>query len=98
MHSHRLNRLNAFTSYVAELLVAEYISERPMGEWKAPLSLRIRRELRAELEAVALRERRTVGNVAELLLEWGLEQLRIAGSTERLLKSRIPLPDSKLRR
>lgn len=69
-----------------------------MGEWKAPLSLRIRRELRAELEAVAARERRTVGNVGELLLEWGLEQLRIARSTERLLKSKIFLADGKSRR
>lgn len=69
-----------------------------MGEWKAPLSLRIRRELRSELEAIALRERRTLGNVGELILEWGLEQMRIAGSTERLLKSTIPLPDSKSRR
>lgn len=69
-----------------------------MGEWKAPLSLRIRRELRSELEAIALRERRTLGNVGELILEWGLEQMRIAGSTERLLKSTIPLPDGKSRR
>ena len=69
-----------------------------MGEWKAPLSLRIRRELRAQLEELAARERRTLGNVGELLLEWGLEQLKIAGSTERLLKSRISSPDARVRR
>jgi hypothetical protein len=69
-----------------------------MGEWKAPLSLRIRRELRAQLEELAARERRTLGNVGELLLEWGLEQLKIAGSTERLLKSRISSSDARVRR
>jgi len=41
-----------------------------MGEWKAPLSLRVRRELRLELEEAAAKERRTLGNVGELLLEW----------------------------
>jgi len=57
-----------------------------MGEWKAQLSLRVRRTLRAELEEVAARERRKLGNVGEVLLEWACEQLRAAGSTERLLK------------
>jgi hypothetical protein len=60
-----------------------------MGEWKAPLSLRVRQALRAELEQFAARERRTLGNVGELLMEWGFEQLKIAGSTERLLKYKI---------
>lgn len=59
-----------------------------MGEWKAPLSLRIRQDLRAELEEFAARERRTLGNVAELLLEWAMEQLKSPGTTELLL--RIP--------
>lgn len=63
-----------------------------MGEWKAPLSLRISRDLRAELEQLAARERRTLGNVGELLLEWGVEQLKTAGSMERLLKSKASLP------
>lgn len=66
-----------------------------MGEWKAPLSLRIRRDLRAELEQFALRERRTLGNVGELILEWGFEQLKLAGSTERLLKSKVSLPTAR---
>jgi hypothetical protein len=56
-----------------------------MGEWKAPLSLRIRQALRVELEELALRERRTLGNIGELLLECGLEQLKAAGSLERML-------------
>jgi type II secretory pathway component PulM len=68
-----------------------------MGEWKAPLSLRISRELRAELEQLAARERRTLGNVGELLLEWGAQQLKAAGSMERLLKSKASLPGRRVR-
>lgn len=59
-----------------------------MGEWKAPLSLRISRNLRAELEQLAAKERRTLGNLGELLLEWGVEQLKATGSMDRLLKSK----------
>ncbi len=57
-----------------------------MGEWKAPLSLRVRQALRAEMEEFAARERRTLGNLGELLLEWSFVQLKVAGSMDRLLK------------
>jgi hypothetical protein len=60
-----------------------------MGEWKAQISLRVRQELRRELEAFAEVERRKLGNIGEVLLEWGWEQLRAAGSVDRLLKFRI---------
>jgi len=60
-----------------------------MGEWKAQISLRVRQALRAELEELASRERRKLGNITELILEWGFEQLKAAGSTERLLKYKI---------
>jgi hypothetical protein len=60
-----------------------------MGEWKAPMSLRVRRELRAELEEFAAREKRKLGNVGEVLLEWGFEQLKVVGSIDRLLKYRV---------
>ncbi len=60
-----------------------------MGEWKAPLSLRVRNELRAELEVFAAREKRKLGNLGEVLVEWAFEQLQIVGSTERLLKFKI---------
>jgi hypothetical protein len=63
-----------------------------MGEWKAQISLRVRQALRAELEELAVRERRKLGNIAELILEWGFEQLKAAGSTERLLKYKIRPP------
>ena len=60
-----------------------------MGEWKAPLSLRVSQALRAELEEFAARERRALGNLGVLLVEWGFEQLKAAGSTDRLLQSGI---------
>ena len=61
-----------------------------MGEWKAPLSLRVRQELRGQLEQVAAKERRTLGNLGELLLEWAYEQLKIAGSIDRLYNVQLP--------
>ncbi len=60
-----------------------------MGEWKASVTMRIRPALRAELVEFAAREQRSLGNIGAILLEWGLEQLKIAGSTERLMKSTI---------
>ena len=60
-----------------------------MGEWKAQISLRVRQALRTELEEFAARERRKLGNITELILEWAFEQLKTAGSTERLLQYKI---------
>jgi hypothetical protein len=60
-----------------------------MGEWKAPLSVRVRQDLRRELEDVAERERRKLGNVAEVLIEWAVLQLRVAGTIDRLLKVQL---------
>jgi len=57
-----------------------------MGEWKAPLSLRVTQALREEMEQFAARERRTLGNLGELLIEWAFAQLKVAGSMDRLLK------------
>jgi hypothetical protein len=64
-----------------------------MGEWKAQISLRVRQALRMELEQIATRERRKLGNLGELVLEWGYDQLKAAGSTDRLLQCRIHLPE-----
>jgi hypothetical protein len=63
-----------------------------MGEWKAQISLRIRQALRTELEEFAAREKRKLGNVGEVLLEWSFEQLKAAGSIDRLLKYKIRPP------
>jgi hypothetical protein len=60
-----------------------------MGEWKAPLSLRVRQALRAGLEELAL------GNLSQLLLEWSFEQLRLVGSLERLLKRSVAPSSAK---
>ena len=67
-----------------------------MGEWKVQLGLRVRQALRLEMEEFAVREKRKLGNVGEIILEWGFEQLKAAGSIDRLLKykirSRTPRP------
>jgi hypothetical protein len=66
-----------------------------MGEWKAQISLRVRQALRADLEQFAGRERRKLGNLTELILEWAFEQLKTAGSTDRLLKYKIRPPGAR---
>ena len=63
-----------------------------MGIWKAQLSLRVPQETRRELEEFAAKERRTLGNLGEILLEWAFEQLKAAGSTERLFHHEVPIP------
>ena len=55
-----------------------------MGEWKTAVTLRMRGDLRAEMIAFAEREKRSLGNLAAILLEWSFEQLRAANSTTRL--------------
>jgi hypothetical protein len=69
-----------------------------MGEWKACVSLRIRPALRIEMEEFAVREQRTLGNMGSLLLEWAFEQLKAAGSTDGLRKSKIRIPGAPSRR
>jgi hypothetical protein len=55
-----------------------------MGEWKIAVTLRMRGDLRAEIIAFAEQERRSLGNLAAILLEWSFGQLKAAGSTTRL--------------
>jgi hypothetical protein len=64
-----------------------------MGEWKAQISLRVRQDLRREMEEFADKKRRKLGNVGEVLLEWAWAQLRAAGSIDRLLKFKIRSKD-----
>jgi hypothetical protein len=68
-----------------------------MGIWKASVSLRIRPGLRTELEQFAAREHRTLGNIGSLLLEWAVEQLKAAGSTEKLRKFKVRQPGGRSR-
>jgi hypothetical protein len=65
-----------------------------MGEWKAQVSVRIRQSLRAEIEALAAKERRTMSNVSELLLEWSIAHLKAAGSAHQLMKT-LPAPGNR---
>lgn len=60
-----------------------------MGEWKVQLNLRVSQALKAKLERFASREKRKLGNLSEIILEWGFEQLEAAGSTHHLLKYRV---------
>jgi len=63
-----------------------------MGEWKVQLSLRVKQSLRLEMEEIAARERRTLGNLGEILVEWAVEQLRKAGSATKLFNESKPVP------
>jgi hypothetical protein len=60
-----------------------------VGEWKAPLSLRVRQQLRAGLEEAAARDKRTLGNHGDVFLQWSFEQLQAMDSTERVLRYKI---------
>jgi len=57
-----------------------------MGEWKASVTIRIRPSLRSDLITFAENEHRSLGNLGAILLEWAFEQLKTAGSTNRLFK------------
>jgi hypothetical protein len=80
------------------LLSLRDVLRNVMGEWKAPLSLRVRQQLRTGLEEAAARDKRTLGNLGEVLLEWSFQQLQVVGSTERLLKYKVRLPGERRRR
>jgi hypothetical protein len=51
---------------------------------KINVALRLRRDLRAEMIMFAELEKRSLGNLGAILLEWSFEQLKAAGSTTRL--------------
>ncbi len=60
-----------------------------MGAWKAQTSVRVRQDLRREMEEFAAHERRKLGNLGEQLVEWAFAQLKVAGSLDRLLKYQL---------
>jgi len=60
-----------------------------MGEWKTQISLRVPQDFRREFEAFAEKERRKPSTLGCILMEWAFAQLKIAGSTERLLKYQL---------
>ena len=61
-----------------------------MGEWRVQVSVRVSQAMRTELERFATAEKRTLANFGAALLEWGFEQWKVVGSTERLMKYKIP--------
>lgn len=63
-----------------------------MGEWKASVSLRVPIPLRLELEEIAKREHRTLGNLGAILIEWAATKVKEAGSVESLMHSQSPIP------
>lgn len=63
-----------------------------MGRLKTNVSFRMRIEDRASLQVQADREHRTLSNLCENLLTWALEKLDRAGSSEKLMGHRIPVP------
>jgi hypothetical protein len=60
-----------------------------MGICKANVAMRIAPDLRTELVEWAAREQRSLGNLGAVLLTWAFEQLKAAGTTERLLKCKF---------
>ena len=75
--------------HVEKQSAARYINGSVMGEWKTALSVRVRRSLKEDLQKIADREYRKLGNLGELLMEWSYEQLTAAGSTAKLLKRKV---------
>jgi len=68
---------------------------RHVGEWKIQVSVRVSQALREELEKYAAAEKRTLGNFSAVILEWAFEQFKVAGSTERLLKTSFSGPKAQ---
>ena len=66
-----------------------------MGEWKTQVSFRVGQDFRREFEAFAAKERRSTSNMGDVLLEWAFEQLKVAGSIDRLLKVQLGKPKDK---
>ncbi len=59
-----------------------------MRTWKTGCALRIRVDLKAEMEEFARREGRSFGNLGAVLLDWSFELLKAAGSTSELFGRR----------
>lgn len=63
---------------------------RQVGQWSAPLSFRVRRG--RELEEAAGNERRRLGNLSALSLEWACEPFNVAGRIDRLSSVDLTTP------
>ena len=72
--------------------IGKVLGGRQMGDWKASVSLRVPIPLRLELEEIAKREHRTLGNLGAILMEWAAAKLKEAGSIESLIHTKPPVP------
>jgi hypothetical protein len=70
-------------------------NDRIMVPERFQIGLRIRPALMIELEEIANRENKTLGIVTVLFLEWGYEQLKAAGTRERLRRCGIPFTEKE---
>jgi len=61
---------------------------------KAPLNLPVLEVIWMGLKHIAERERKKLSEIAELILEWSVAQLREAGSINRLLRSGLHIRGS----
>jgi hypothetical protein len=59
-------------------------------EKRVHLNLKVLPDIKAGVERIAKRERRSESNVAEILLEWALTEFDHAGSTQALIDSVAP--------
>lgn len=62
------------------------------------LNLKVTPDIKASVERIAARERRSESNVAEILIEWALSQLDRAGSTLTLIQSEAPVQMPRISR
>jgi hypothetical protein len=65
---------------------------------RVPLNLKVLPDVKGGIERIARRERRSESNVAEILLEWALNQLDRAGSTLTLIESEAPVQMPRISR
>ncbi len=59
-----------------------------MGVWKTGIALRVRGDLKVEMEEFARNEKCSFGNLGAVLLDWSFELLKVAGSTSELFGRR----------
>ena len=69
-----------------------------VGIWKVGTNAKITVETRAMLEEFAAKEHRSFGNLCFVLLTWATEQLQKAGTVERLLRKKVPIPKQGVQR
>jgi hypothetical protein len=71
----------------------------PMSGKRVGLNTKVKPEIKAIVEHYAAKEHRSLNNLAEVLLEWAVEQLKRTGSTIALLETHaVPTIEGIVRR